>query len=506
MAQTQYKEGLPMAQTRRQKELWNKLRPVIMPAACDTYKRTMSGSNEVFADNFACYSLAARRASKEKDIGRFDTEETDPRLIMAGLERMLYPWFMFPVEKEEIDEAREHFTQKAQVNMFPEKAWQAVLDNKGYIPLDIWGLPGGQTFLAKDKKYVPMMSVEGMGALATHLEPHLEHIYADLIQATKARHMFEVTGPGFAEFGLRADKEINIHVPLMFALYIGGGFQYTSDDQAAILFPDYFLDIGTMGHENIMAEQREGISLEEAQERAFDKFVKRNKRSALLVDTIDTIRSGFPAVLRMMDRYKNTDKIIMPRMDSGDVLDQCITWKKMTLAAKFPSTKMVVEDGYNPYKAQKTKAAYRAAGFDPNDIIVGAGGFFQENVLRDVVSLVDKRSATMHDGVLELQLKFSDEPGKGSIPGRIRIYERDRTLIVGQAGEDLDAKMISVPLVRNGRIVYFEDLKVQHQRAQDTWNKYDKIEYSPATQKIIDERTIEHRRIVERYDQMEVIA
>ena len=70
----------------------------------------------------------------------------------------------------------------------------------------------------------------------------------------------------------------------------------------------------------------------------------------------------------------------MPRFDSGDIAEQCIVWKKMTLEAEIEKTLMVVEDGYTPTKARETKEAYARAGFDPKDIIVGAGGYFQEGV------------------------------------------------------------------------------------------------------------------------------
>jgi len=43
-------------------------------------------------------------------------------------------------------------------------------------------------------------------------------------------------------------------------------------------------------------------------------------------------------------------------------------------------------------------------------------------------------------------------------------------------------------VVDNGRIIYDEDLHKQRARANETWNKYEKIEYSPETQRLIDVR------------------
>ncbi len=484
-------KSLPLAKTEEQQELWTRLQPVNRVAATDTYKRTMSGSSIIFSEQAAVYTLAARKALKEENV--------NGRYIMAGIEKMLYPWFVTPITKKEIEKAKTFFTSAAAVTKFPHSAWEAVLRNQGQMPVDIYALPGGQTFLAKDGKHVPIMSVEGNGALVSHLEPHLEGIYAPIIQATKARLMKEEVGQQFAEFGLRADENENNHITLMLALYVGGKFNLTSDDQAVLLFPEYFKDIGTIGHEFIMAYQREGISLEEAQEKAFRDFVAANQRSALLPDVINTLHSGLPAILKLVQEYQGTEKVIMPRFDSGDVAAQCIHWKKMTLEAGIPTAKMVVEDGYTPAKARETKQKYALAGFNPDDIIVGAGGYFRQGCTRDAASLVYKRSATEYDGKLEASLKFSDSPGKESIPGRIRIYEQETNLIVAQESEKIDGKQLMVKVVDNGKIVYDEDLHQQAERAEKTWNKYDIIEYSPLTKKLIKERTEERNAVAAKY-------
>lgn len=482
--------AFPLAQTEEQKEFWRHLRPVNRVAASDTYKRTMSGSSDLFADNFACYTLAARKPLAE--------ESANGRYIMAGLEKMLYPWFMEPVTTKEVEKAQQFFEQHGAVKKFPAKAWQIVLDNDGYFPIDIYSLPGGQTFLVKDGKHVPMMSVEGSGALVSHLEPHFEHIFAPLIQATKARLMYEAAGKKFVEFGLRSDQNENNHVTLMMALYVGSGFKSTSDDQAVLLFPEYFNDVGTMGHEFGMAYQRSDISLEEAQRQSNHDFVKANERSALLPDIIHTKRSGLPAILRLVKEYAGTGKVIIPRLDSGDVAGDTVLWKEMTLREGISATEEVVEDGYNPVKTKETKTKYAAAGFNPNDILVGAGGYFQKGCHRDAASIVYKRSATRHESGLESSLKFSGTPGKEPIAGRIRVYGKDNVMMVAQEDEEIDGIPLMQKIVANGRIVYREDLHRQRRRADETWNKYTQIEYSPKTQSLIEQRRAERQALLDR--------
>ena len=474
---------LPLAQSFDQQELWNRMKPVNRVTATDTYKRTMAASSDAFSKNLTAYTLAARRSIGEPGA--------DGRLIMAGLEKTLYPWFIDPISQAEVNRAAVFFLQNAQMRKFPLDIWNAVACSGGRMPIDIWSLPGGQTFLAKDGKHVPMMSVEGPGALVTHLEPHLEMIFAPIIHATKAGIFSEAVGEKLVEFGLRSDQNINNHVALMLSLYVGGGIYLTSDDQAAFIFREYFKDVGTIGHEFIMAYQRDGVSLADAQDAAFEEFVAANERSSLLPDVINTIKSGLPAILKLVLKYKGTNKVIMPRFDSGDIPAQCVHWKKMTLAAGFTTTQMVVEDGMNPAKGKAIKAAYAAAGYNPEDITIGAGGYFQDGCSRDGASLVYKRSATWHGDRWEPSMKFSDSPGKESIPGRIRVYEDGDALIIAQAGEKVNGTLLMQKVVDQGKIVYTEDLKTQRQRARRTWNQYATIRYSPETEAIIQARTKE---------------
>ena len=124
---------LPLAKTEEQRELWKRLQPVNRVAATDTYKRTMSGSSAIFSERAAVYTLVARKALKEENM--------NGRYIMAGLEKMLYPWFANPITKKEIEKAKKFFTSTAVVSKFPQYAWEAVLRNQGQMTVDIYALP-----------------------------------------------------------------------------------------------------------------------------------------------------------------------------------------------------------------------------------------------------------------------------------------------------------------------------------------------------------------------------
>src|SRR5262249_42935061 len=125
------------------------------------------------------------------------------QLIMAGHEAMLAQWFYRPLSRSRIELARRWYAERSAVKVFPHAVWDDVLRrNQGediYLPIDVWGLPGGQTFLAG----VPCLAFEGPGGAVSYLEPAMCRYFAPVIQATKARLM-KLTTPRDAEFGLRS--------------------------------------------------------------------------------------------------------------------------------------------------------------------------------------------------------------------------------------------------------------------------------------------------------------
>jgi hypothetical protein len=76
-------------------------------------------------------------------------------------------------------------------------------------------------------------------------------------------------------------------------------------------------------------------------------------------------------------------------------------------------------------------------------------------------------------------VKFSNSPGKESLGGYLRVYGKDDTLIVADASESIDATLLFVKLVDQGRIVYRESYFEQAQRADSTWGRFRRTELSP---------------------------
>ena len=451
----------------------------------DTYKRTMWAAVPDVALAHAGYALTMRRGISEAGAGN--------QLIMAGHEAMLAQWFRRPLKRADIELARRWFSEHSAVRAFPHELWQAILDGQPgediHLPLDVWGFPGGQTFLPG----VPCLFFEGMGGAISYLEPAMCRYFAPVIQATKARLMKEST-PRDAEFGLRSAPNEISNLVLLLARYVGGRGRLTSNDTAEFLFPELFKTVGTIGHEMICAAQSFDRPLAEAEYEMMDRFVTKMGDGALLCDLVDAYTVGLENAMRVMRHHPDNDNISI-RVDSGDIAAQCgLYFTRMRQEGLKPRW-IVFEDEVTPETVRTVFEHFRrATGHEPDVLFPGAGGYWWRLVLRDTVSTAFKRTATED----RPNVKFSNSAGKESIPGYLRVYEVGDTLRVADASEPPLGKPLFVKLVEQGRVVYRETFEEQAERADRTWGRYLRWELSPKLQGYLDRfRAMRDREIVE---------
>lgn len=434
--------------------------------ATDTYKRTMWTAVPDIAMQRAGYGLTMRKGLPEAGA--------DNQLIMAGHEAMLAQWFHRPLKRADIELASQWFKARSAVKAFPDEVWQAVLDAQNgddiHLPVDIWGFPGGQTFLPG----VPCLSFEGPGGIVSYLEPAMCRYFAPIIQATKARLMKQVT-PRDAEFGLRSAPVEVCNIILLLARYVGGRGKLTSNDTAEFLFPELFRSIGTIGHEMMCAGQSFDRTLAAAEYEMMDRFVTSMGTASLLCDLVDAETVGLENALRVIRAHPETDRVGV-RVDSGDIAAQCALYFEKIKAIGVKPRTIVFEDEVNPDGIRKVYSYFRdKTGEEPTMLFPGAGGYWWRLVHRDTLSAAFKRSATgVHPNV-----KFSNSPGKESIGGYLRVYGRDDVLIVADASESPQGEPLFVKLVEQGRVIYRETFDEQADRADRTWSCYKRMELSP---------------------------
>jgi nicotinic acid phosphoribosyltransferase len=433
--------------------------------ATDTYKRTMWAAVPDIALARAGYGLTMRKGLPEPGA--------DNQLIMAGHETMLAQWFHRPLKRSDIELAGDWFTHHAAVRAHPRELWDAILKSQPgediYLPVDIWGFPGGQTFLPQ----IPCLFFEGMGGAISYLEPAMCRYFAPIIQATKARLMKQAT-PRDAEFGLRSAPNEVANIVLLLARFVGGGARLTSNDTAEFLYPELFRSIGTIGHEMMCAGQSFERSLAEAEYEMMDRFVSARGEASLLCDLVDAETVGLENALRVMRNHPNMERVGI-RVDSGDIAGQCVLYFERMRSAGLSSRTIVFEDEVTPETVRRVYDHFRqATGREPEMLFPGAGGYWWRLVHRDTLAAAFKRSATGdHPNV-----KFSNSPGKESLGGYLRVYGRGEALVVAEASEAPVGEPLFVKLVEAGRIVYRESFEEQAARADRTWGRYKCVELS----------------------------
>ena len=432
----------------------------------DTYKRTMWAAVPDIACMRAGYALTMRRGLPEPGA--------DGQLIMAGHEAMLAQWFHRPLKRSDIELARRWFREKSAVQAFPDALWDMILDQQPgedvHLPVDVWGFPGGQTFLPG----VPCLFFEGPGGAVSYLEPAMCRYFGPVLWATKGRVM-KLATPRDAEFGLRSAPDEALNIVLLLARYVGGGGRLTSNDTAEFLFPEIFRSVGTIGHEMMSAAQTFDRTLADAEYEMMDRFITTMGTASLLTDLVDAETVGLENALRAIKSHPETEQVGV-RIDSGDIAGQTVLYYRALKDAGLPPRTIVFENEVSPETVRQVYDHFRKeTGEEPTMLFPGAGGYWWRNLHRDTVAAAFKRSATGdHPNV-----KFSNDPGKESLGGYLRVYGRDDAMIVADASEPAQGEPLFVKLVEQGRIVYRESFDEQAARADRTWGRYRRVELSP---------------------------
>jgi nicotinic acid phosphoribosyltransferase len=190
---------------------------------------------------------------------------------------------------------------------------------------------------------------------------------------------------------------------------------------------------------------------------------------------VDAETVGLENALRVIRSHPETDRVGV-RVDSGDIAAQCVLYFERMKQLGIPPRVIVFEDEVTPDGVRRVYDTFRAqTGTEPTMLFPGAGGYWWKLVHRDTVSAAFKRTATEE----RPNVKFSNSPGKETIPGYVRVYARGDTLVVADKTETIAGEPLFVKLVDRGRIVYTESYRDQAARADRTWNRYTRWELSP---------------------------
>lgn len=216
---------------------------------------------------------------------------------------------------------------------------------------------------------VPLVTVTGPLAIAQLLETALLNLcnYPTLVATKAARVVASAHGADVLEFGMRRGPGAGVDEAARAALI--GGCSATSNVQASVALGTP--PSGTHAHSMVQAFVAAGGSELDA----FRAFARRYPRECtLLVDTIDTLRSGVPNAIRVFEELRSGGH--RPRgirLDSGDLAHLAVRSARMLDDAGFPEVRIVLSGDLDELTIWQIRAQVAEesvqAGLDPAAVL-----------------------------------------------------------------------------------------------------------------------------------------
>jgi nicotinic acid phosphoribosyltransferase len=250
----------------------------------DTYKRTMWSVNNHLSKQNAVYTLCLRESNLKEQSSKIL-----PTLVMSGHEWVLRQWFAKPLNRSNIELAIEWYTKYCTTKAFPVDMFTYLLNtqvgNDIYLPVNIYGLNGGQTFFPG----IPSLVIEGPGSLVSFLEPQLCRYFASVLWTTKTMILNDLLDSNFIELGYRCDIDEISSIAKLLSIYIGNGGKQvlTSCDISEFMFPELFKAVGTVGHEFLVSLQDDCSTLKESEFAAMYLYISKMQNACFPTDTVD---------------------------------------------------------------------------------------------------------------------------------------------------------------------------------------------------------------------------
>jgi nicotinate phosphoribosyltransferase len=362
--------------------------------------------------------------------------------VFAGLGWLIDWMAATRVTPEDIDSLRSQRSPSGAPRF--EEGFLTWLAREGHFEdVTIHAVPEGRVVHA----YAPIAVVQGPLAMTQILETSLlNHLNYQTLIATKASRVAESArgGPVF-EFGLRRGPDVGANAGTRAALI--GGADYSSNvgqSHALGLDPK-----GTHAHSMVQLFISMGLG-EVAAFRAYAELYP--DECVLLVDTIDTLKSGVPnAITVFRELEEQGHRPVGIRLDSGDLAYLAIQAARMLDDAGFPEARIVLSSELDELAmwqilAQIDDEAPRY-GVDPAGLVrrltYGVGTRLISSHGYSALGGVYKLVAFDGEGGWIPAIKISDSPEKMGMPGTKqvwRVYD-NRGLatadVVAIAGEEL---------------------------------------------------------------------
>jgi nicotinate phosphoribosyltransferase len=318
-------------------------------------------------------------------------------------------------------------TGRAGTPVFADDFLAWIGENGTFEALTMRAIPEGRVVHPN----VPLTVVQGPLIMAQILETSLlNHLNYQTLIATKAARIHE-SGRGrmMLEFGLRRGHEKGANAGARAALIGGADFSSNVGLSHVLGYPPK----GTHAHSMVQVFMSLGMSERDAF-RAYAEVYPDD--CLLLVDTIDTLRSGVPNAIRVFEelRRKGHEPLGI-RLDSGDLAYLSIRAAKLLGEAGFPETSIVLSNDLDELVILQiiTQITHEASryGVDADHLIgrlvYGVGTRLITSWGEPALGGVYKLVAVRDGGRWVPAIKVSESSAKTPNPGHKlvwRVYDR----------------------------------------------------------------------------------
>lgn len=416
--------------------------------------------------------------------------------IFAGLQSLVEWMQNSSFEEEDIKILANH-KSPTQKPVFSKDFLQWLSKEGNFKSINLEAIPEGRVIHPN----VSVVTIRGPLLMAQILESSLlNHLNYQSLIATKASRIHEVgRGNLLLEFGLRRGQGKGANAGVRAALI--GGADFSSN--TGISYQLGFIPKGTHAHSMVQAF----IALGKSELEAFKAYADVYPDSCLLlVDTIDTLKSGVPNAIKVFkELQRKGHQPLGVRLDSGDLAYLSIQTAKMLNQAGFSEAKIVLSNKLDEIVIWQilTQIEKEAAkeGVNPEQLIkrlaYGVGTKLITSKGYPALDGVYKLVAISDNGNLRPAIKLSETPAKTLNPGRKgvwRIYDqRNKAIadVLTVEDEDLSEKKeikLHHPTEEKQRIIKKDDISKTEKLHQEII-KEGKVVYDfPAISKIRETR------------------
>jgi nicotinamide phosphoribosyltransferase len=346
--------------------------------------------------------------------------------------------------------------------IFPRDIWEGVVKEcNGYIPIMVQTLPEG-TWCPVGTPFAQIRNtVEGYGEMVTWFEAPLMHSFFPSTAATQAFRMRKYLEQKkrqygyddtfllrFHSFGFRGHKSLEdaYWAGIAWNLFLFG----TDDFHTAMHTPLANIgSISALAHKVTQQFDDEYEGFKHAIKATHDAG---EKIVALVIDTYDAYRVIDEYLLPLANYAAQLGVHIVIRPDSGDTWEQVVRAYRIVERNNLANVSAIIGENMDFENAKKADAYFEMHGVPLNFVNYGIGGGFYNYITRETLGWAMK---TAYSNGAD-RMKFSENPIKRSIPGKVAILRNGfGDMVVGKESK------VNDPEANLYETIYYHDETMQ---------------------------------------------